>query len=98
MLSRSANLLAPHAWLEDKERSELSFAPNRHENLALGFSPGFNLGFNPISANLLCYDMSEPEFCVLWETLTIREQNVASLLKSGKDPMWAECSAGADEA
>ena len=40
MLSRSANLLAPHARLEDKERSELTFAPKPkgHENLAQGFT------------------------------------------------------------
>jgi hypothetical protein len=55
-------------------------------------------GSNPISANLLCYDIFEPEFCVLEEILTIREQNVASLLESWKDLIWAECSAGADEA
>jgi hypothetical protein len=42
--------------------------------------------------------MFEPEFFVLEEILTIREQNVTSLLKSGKDPTWAECSAEADEA
>ena len=59
------------------------------------FQPGV---FNPISANLLCYDIFGPEFFVLEEILIIREQNVASLLKSGKDPTWAECSAGVDEA
>ena len=30
-----------------------------------GSCAGRNLGFNPISANLLCYDISEPEFFVL---------------------------------
>ena len=35
-------------------------------------------GFNPISANLLCWDMFEPGFFVHAETLIIHEQYVAS--------------------
>src|SRR5580704_370 len=65
-------------WREVKQNLWQSIAPSGHgpkgqDSLALG-----EPRVHPIGANLLCYDIFEPEFCDAWKIPKVRAPAVAN--------------------